>query len=91
MEERTADEIAAIFTAAGHSVTLINADANYSAYNSRTGYSFTETEWKEMIKKNTDHLEIIKQYTKTDGTTSIWTNEDFSAIDSAIEKGKTLF
>ncbi len=34
MEERTADEIAAIFSAAGDSVTLINADANYAAYES---------------------------------------------------------
>ena len=30
MEEKTADEIAAIFSAAGDSVTLINADANYA-------------------------------------------------------------
>ena len=28
MEEKTADEIAAIFSAAGDSVTVINADAN---------------------------------------------------------------
>ena len=36
MEEKTADEIAAIFSAAGDSVTLINADANYAAYVTRT-------------------------------------------------------
>ena len=34
MEEKTADEIAAIFSAAGDSVTLINADANFAAYES---------------------------------------------------------
>ena len=32
MEEKTADEIAKIFSAAGDSVTLINADANFAAY-----------------------------------------------------------
>tara|TARA_A100001515_G_C4584374_1_gene214004 strand:+ start:1822 stop:2103 length:282 start_codon:yes stop_codon:yes gene_type:complete len=90
-EERTADEIAAIYTAAGHSVNVINADANYSAYLTRTGYSETEADWKAMIKRNTDHLEIIKAYTKTDGTTSIWTSESFTDIDAAITKGKTLY
>tara|TARA_R100000329_G_scaffold98079_1_gene81089 strand:- start:503 stop:781 length:279 start_codon:yes stop_codon:yes gene_type:complete len=91
MEERTADEIAAIFSAAGDSVTLINADANYTAYKSRTEFDDTEAEWKEMIKRNTDHLEIIKAYTKTDGKTSIWTTESFTDIDAAITKGKSLY
>ena len=91
MEEKTADEIAAIFSAAGDSVTVINADANYSAYKSRTGFTETETEWKAYIKRNTDHLEIIKDYKKTDGTTSIWTSEDFTDIDAAITKGKSLY
>ena len=91
MEEKTADEIAKIFTNAGDSVTLINTDASYSAYTTRTGSSDTETEWKDMIKRNTDHLEIIKAYKKVDGTTSIWTSESFTAIDAAITKGKTLY
>ena len=91
MEEKTADEIAAIFSAAGDSVTLINADASYSAYTTRTSSTDTEAEWKAYIKRNTDHLEIIKAYTKTDGTTSIWTSEDFTAIDAAITKGKSLY
>ena len=51
----------------------------------------TEQEWKDRIKRNTDHLEIIKVYTKTDGTTSIWTSEDFTAIDAAITAGKKLY
>ena len=89
--ERTADEIAAIFNTAGDSVNLINADANYSAYTTRTGYPDSEEEWKAMIKRNTDHLEIIKAYKKTDGTTSIWTTESFTDIDAAITKGKTLY
>ena len=92
MEEKTADEIAAIFTAAGHSVTLINADANFAAFQTANPTSSdTEAEWKEMIERNVKHLEIIKAYTKTDGTTSIWTSESFTDIDAAITKGKTLY
>nr|BAR22397.1 hypothetical protein [uncultured Mediterranean phage uvMED] len=91
MEEKTADEIAAIFSAAGDSVTLINADASYSAYTTRTGSSDTEAEWKAMIQRNTEHLEIIKAYKKVDGTTSIWTTESFTAIDAAITTGKALY
>ena len=91
MEEKTADEIAKIFSAAGDSVTVINTDASYSAYTTRTGSSDTETEWKDMIKRNTDHLEIIKDYKKTDGTTSIWTTESFTDIDAAITTGKALY
>jgi len=89
MDEKTADEIAAIFSAAGDSVTLINTDANYAAYVTRTSSTDTETEWKEMITRNVDHLEIIKAYKKLDETTSIWTSEDFTAIDAAISSGKT--
>ena len=91
MEERTTDEIAATFSAAGDSVTLINADASYSAYTTRTSSTETEAEWKAYIKRNTDHLEIIKDYKKVDGTTSIWTSESFTDIDAAITKGKSLY
>jgi len=92
MEEKTADEIAAIFSAAGDSVTVINADANFAAYQTANPTSSnTETEWKEMIQRNTEHLEIIKAYTKTDGTTSIWTTESFTAIDAAITTGKAIY
>ena len=92
MEEKTADEIAAIFSAAGDSVTLINADANYAAYKTANPTRpVTETEWKAMIQRNVEHLETIKAYTKLDGTTSIWTSESFTDIDAAITKGKTLY
>ena len=91
MEEKTADEIAAIFTAAGDSVNLINADASYSSYKTRTESSETEAEWKEMIERNVMHLEIIKAYKKADETTSIWTSEDFTDIDAAITAGKKLY
>ena len=90
-EERTADEIAVIFNIAGHSVNLINADANYSAYLTRTESSDTEAEWKAKIKRNVEHLEIIKAYKKEDETTSIWTSEDFTAIDKAVVDGKKVY
>ena len=92
MEEKTADEIAAIFSAAGDSVTLINADANFAAYQTANpNSSDTEAEWKAMIERNVTHLELIKAYKKLDGTTSIWTSEDFTDIDAAIVAGKKLY
>ena len=92
MEEKTADEIAKIFSAAGDSVIVINADANFAAYQTANPSSdYTETDWKAMIQRNVEHLEIIKAYKKVDGTTSIWTSEDFTAIDAAITAGKKLY
>ena len=81
MVEKTTDEIAKIFSTAGDSVTLINADTAKKADES-------EQDWKDRIKRNTDHLETIKAYKKEDRKTSIWTNEDFTAIDAAITSGK---
>ena len=81
MEERTADEVAAIFSAAGDSVTVIDTAKKADE---------TDEEFKARIKRNVDHLEIIKAYKKLDGTTSIWGSENFTAIDAAITKGKGL-
>jgi len=81
MEERTADEVAAIFTAAGDSVTVIDT---------AQGSDETDADFKAKIQRNVDHLETIKAYKKLDETTSIWGSEDFSAIDAAITKGKGL-
>jgi len=82
MEEKTADEIAAIFSAAGDSVTVIGtAQASDE----------TDDDYKAKIKRNVEHLEIIKEYKKTDGTTSIWTSESFTDIDAAITAGKKLY
>ena len=91
MEEKTADEIAAIFSAAGDSVTVINEDASYSAYTTRTSSTDTEAEWKAMMQRNVEHLEIIKEYKKLDETTTIWTSEDFTAIDKAVVDGKKVY
>ena len=85
----TTELIADIFKFAGDSVTLINRDANYAAWVERTATGQTEAEWKTMLKRNVDHLEIIKGYKHEDDKT-IWTSEDFTAIDAAIAKGKTL-
>ena len=82
MEEKTADEIAAIFSAAGDSVTVIGT---------AQGSDETDADFKDKIKRNVEHLEIIKAYTKTDGTTSIWTTESFTDIDAAITAGKKLY
>ena len=82
MEERTTDEVAAIFAAAGDSVTVINSTKE-------AGY--TDDEWKDKVKRNVEHLEIIKAYKKADETTSIWTTENFTAIDAAITKGKSIY
>ena len=82
MEEFTTDEIAKIFKHAGDSVTLINGTKNELD---------TDADWKDKVKRNVEHLEIIKGYKKLDGTTSIWTTENFTAIDKAIVDGKKVY
>ena len=82
MAERTADEIAQIFSAAGDSVTLIGIAKTSDE---------TDDEYKDKIKRNVDHLEIIKAYKKLDETTSIWTSESFTDIDAAITTGKAIY
>ena len=79
MAERTADEVAKVFTNAGDSVTLINGDKP-------SGLS--DADWKDALQRNVDHLEIIKAYKKEDGTTSIWGSENFTAQDAAVTAGK---
>ena len=82
MEERTTDEVAAIFAAAGDSVTVINT--------AKTSDETTD-EYKDRVKRNVEHLEIIKGYKKLDETTSIWTSESFTAIDKAVVDGKKVY
>ena len=82
MEELTNTEVAKIFTAAGDSVTVIGI--------AKTSEE-TDDEYKDKIKRNVEHLEIIKGYKKLDETTSIWTTEDFTAIDKAIVDGKKIY
>ena len=82
MAERTTEEVAQIFSAAGDSVTVINT---------AKASDETDTEYKDKIKRNVEHLEIIKGYKKLDETTSIWGSEDFTAIDKAITDGKKVY
>jgi len=82
MAERTADEVAKIYTASNDSVTLINSIA--------TQDTITDDD-KATLKRNVDHLEIIKAYKKEDDTTSIWGSEDFSTHDAAITLGKSKY
>ena len=83
MEERTADEVAAIYAAAGDSVTVIGVD--------RDADNETVDEYKAKIKRNVEHLETIKAYKKLDETTSIWGSESFTAIDAAVTAGKAKY
>ena len=80
--ERTVDEIATIFKNAGNSVEIINTD---KAANQ------TDDEYKDRIRRNVEYLEIMKTFKKVDNTTSIWTNEDFTAINAAITSGKSKY
>ena len=82
MEEKTTEQIAQIFKAAGDSVTVING--------TKPDWQTTD-EWKDVIRRNVEHLEVIKTYKKVDETTSIWTTEDFTAIDIAIVDGKKVY
>ena len=82
MTERTTEEVAKIFTNAGDSVTVINTLAALS--------SLTDDQ-KDDIRRNVEHLEIIKAYKKEDGTTSIWGSEDFSTHDAAVTLGKSKY
>tara|TARA_R100000234_G_scaffold52756_1_gene31708 strand:- start:244 stop:495 length:252 start_codon:yes stop_codon:yes gene_type:complete len=82
MAEFTADQVAAIFSAAGDSVTVINTAKTSDE---------TDDEYKDKIKRNVQHIEIIKEYKKEDGITSIWNGEDFTAIDKAVVDGKKIY
>jgi hypothetical protein len=80
MAERTTTEVARLFRLSEDSVTLINELAALS--------SLTEAQ-KVRVKKNVEHLEIIKGYKKEDGS-SIWTTEDWTTKDNAITLGKSI-
>ena len=76
MEELTTEEIAQNYTAMGHSVDLINAII--------AGDAMADNEAEEKqdcVDRNVAHLEIMvaKDY---------WTDEDMTAVNSAITAGK---
>ena len=82
MAERTAEEVAQIFSAAGDSVAEINKAKKSDE---------TDDNYKDRMKRNVQHLEVIKIYKKEDETTSIWTTEDFTDINAAITAGKAKY
>ena len=73
--DMTADEVAAAYVAMGHSVDEVN---------SSKGDDETTDEFAARKARNKEHLVLMKAKKKIDGTTSIWTDESFTAIDAAI-------
>ena len=82
MAEKTTEQVAQIYTNAGDSVSLINTIAAQD--------TITDDD-KDTLKRNVDHLEIIRAYKKEDNTTSIWGSEDFSTHEAAITLGKSKY
>ena len=84
-ENKTAEQLASDFVAMGHSEQLI---INVIAGNEMTDASAEEK--KDAVKRNVEHLEQKKlEKTELDNTVSVWTTEDFTAIDAAIAAGNT--
>ena len=76
-EVKTAEEIAQDYEAMGHSVELINGVIDGSKM-----VDDTDQEKKDCVKRNVEHLEIMK-------AKDFWTTEDMTAVDSAISSGNT--
>jgi hypothetical protein len=74
--EKTTEEIAQDYTAMGHSVDLINAIIAGTAMADDTA-----EEKQDCVDRNVAHLEIMvaKDY---------WTDEDMTAVNSAITAGQ---
>ena len=72
MEELTKEEIAAHYTAMGHSVDLLNAGKPDD---------MEADEWTATKARNVEHLELMvaKDY---------WTSEDLTAVNKAIADNK---
>ena len=81
MANKTTEQVAIIYSHAGHSVDLINTLSAKDTLSS---------EQKEITERNVLHLEAIKNFLHDDGS-SIWTTEDFTAIDAAITLGKSKY
>jgi hypothetical protein len=76
-EVRSVESIAQDYTAMGHSVELINGIIDGSKM-----VDESEEDKKDCVKRNVEHLELMvaKDY---------WTNEDMTAVNSAIQPGNT--
>ena len=64
----SADEIAANYTAMGHSVDLLNAGKPDD---------MEDADWTDTVSRNVEHLQLMvdKDY---------WTDEDMTAVNAAI-------
>jgi len=71
-DELTAEEIAANYTAMGHSVDLLNAGKPDD---------MEADEWTATKARNVEHLELMKAQT-------YWTSESMTAVDKAIADNK---
>ena len=67
-DEITSEEIAANYTAMGHSVDLLNAGKPED---------MEDDEWTDTVSRNVEHLQLMvaKDY---------WTDEDMAAVNAAI-------
>ena len=84
MANWTDDMNAAVYRRAQHRVNVINTQTSKKD-------NETDEEWKHRIKRNWQHLETVKAYKQQDDNTkSIWTTQDFTAVDAAIVKGKAV-
>ena len=82
---KTVEELASDFVAMGHSEQVIT---NVIAGDEMADESVEDK--KDAVKRNVEHLEQKKlEKTVLDNTISVWTTEDFTAIDAAIEAGNT--
>jgi len=82
---KTVEELAADFVAMGHSEQLIT---EVIAGNQMAEES--DEEKKDAVKRNVEHLEQKKlEKTVLDDSISVWTDEDFTAIDAAISAGNS--
>ena len=72
MDEITEEQIAAHYTAMGHSVDLLNAGKPDD---------MEDDEWTDTVSRNVEHLQLMvaKDY---------WTSEDMTAVDKAIADNK---
>lgn len=84
-KNKTAEQLASDFVAMGHSEQLIT---EVIAGNQMADASAEEK--KDAVKRNVEHLEQKKlEKTVLDNDVSVWTTEDFTAIDEAIASGNT--
>ena len=67
-DEITAEEIAAHYTAMGHSVDLLNAGKPEG---------MEDDEWTDTVSRNVEHLKLMK-------AKDYWTSEDMAAVNKAI-------